>query len=1012
MGEVGKLERATQNRVLQLFQKELGYEYLGNWEEEIRTIPVEEDLLRNHLVNIKGYSETLANKAIHKFVHAASNVAIGLYEANKEVYRMLRYGVNVRENVGENRQTVFLIDWINPQNNEFGVAEEVTIIGGMTKRPDVVLYVNGIALGVLELKRSKVSVSEGIRQNLLNQRKEFIPKFFTTMQLVMAGSDAQGLRYGTIQTSEKYYLEWKEDADKEYDYTLDKHLSLLCQKDRFLELIHDFIVFDLGVKKLCRPNQYFGVKAAQERIRIREGGILWHTQGSGKSLTMVWLTKWIRENVEDSRVLIITDREELDEQIEKVFHGVNENIYRTKSGSDLLHVLNQKTPWLICSLVHKFGKRSDNPDYQGYIEDIKNNLPANFKAKGDIFVFVDECHRTQSGILHDAMKEVLPDAMFIGFTGTPLLKKDKKKSIEVFGSYIGAPYRFDEAVEDGVVLDLLYEARDVEQFITDQQSIDDWFEAETKGLTDVAKVELKKKWGNMQKILGSKSRLEKIVYDIVKDFKVKPRLKTGEGNALLVSSSVYQACRYYELFQSAGFKDCAIVTSYEPYHSDIRGEETGEGNPTEALLKYEVYQKMLGRKSTEEFEKDVKSTFINAPAKMKLLIVVDKLLTGFDAPSATYLYIDKSMRDHGLFQAICRVNRVDDDSKTYGYIVDYKDLFTSLKASIQDYTSGAFEGYDKEDIQGLLADRYKVSRENLENALEAVIAICEPVHPQDEPSFIRYFCGDTEDSKAIKATEERRVALYKAVVRLIRTYADLANEMHKAGFTPEETERIKKQVKFYTDLRETIKQASGDWVDLKAYEGGMRQLMDMYLDAKSSRKISDFENKSLVELIVHVSEPGVGYESTKTKEAIAETIENNVRKVIIEERQTNPKYFERMSHLLDELIRQRREQAIAYEAYLEKIKELAENITNPSGKTAYPDQLTTSATRALYDNLDQNESMAIAVDAVIKATKLDGWRDGGLKERKLKLAILDVLPEKDKERIDEIMEIIKAQREY
>ena len=319
------------------------------------------------------------------------------------------------------------------------------------------------------------------------------------MQLVMAGNDTQGLRYGTIETPEKYFLTWKEEPPQEFDYVLDKHISLLCEKERFLEIIHDFVVFDKGVKKLCRPNQYFGIKAAQTNVKTKQGGILWHTQGSGKSLTMVWLTKWIRENVKDSRVLIITDREELDDQIEKLFIGVDENIYRTKSGRNLIEILNHKTEMLVCSLVHKFGRGSEDGDYESFIEDLKASLTSDFKAKGDIYVFVDECHRTQSGKLHDAMKTILPDALFIGYTGTPLLKKDKQKSIEVFGPYIGNPYKFDEAVEDGVVLDLLYEARDVEQFVTDQQSIDEWFDAETKGLTDVAKVELKKRWGTMQK---------------------------------------------------------------------------------------------------------------------------------------------------------------------------------------------------------------------------------------------------------------------------------------------------------------------------------------------------------------------------------------------------------------------------------------------------------------------------------------------------------------------------------
>ena len=1006
---IGKPEIVTQNRIIDLFQKELGYEYLGDWTEEMRFQPIEEELLTKNLIH-RGYSDVVSKKACDELVKVATSLPNGLYEANKEVYKLLRYGVTVRVEQGQPKETVWLIDWNNPDNNHFAIAEEVTFKGGQhDKRPDIVIFVNGIALGVLELKRSKVGVSEGIRQNLDNQKPIFIQKFFTTIQFVLAGNDAQGLRYGTIETTEKYYLQWKEEANKEFDYSLDKHLYVLGQKERFLELIHDFVVFDKGVKKLCRPNQYFGITSAHNNIRNRQGGIIWHTQGSGKSLTMVWLTKWILENVEDSRVLIITDREELDDQIQKLFIGVEESIYRTKSGRDLVKSLNEKNHSLVCSLVHKFGRGSEEGDYDSFIDDLKQSLGTDFKAKGDIYVFVDECHRTQSGKLHDAMKLILPDSLFIGFTGTPLLKKDKQKSIEVFGPYIGNPYKFDEAVEDGVVLDLLYEARDVEQFVTDQQSIDEWFEAETKGLTDVAKVELKKRWGTMQKVLGSKSRLEKIVFDIIKDFKIKPRLATGEGNAMLVSSSVFQACKYYELFQNAGFKECAIITSYEPHHGDIKGEETGEGSPTDKLLKYDVYLKMLNGKTTEDFESEAKTQFIKEPAKMKLLIVVDKLLTGFDAPSATYLYIDKKMQDHGLFQAICRVNRVDTEDKEYGYIVDYKDLFESLERSITDYTSSAFDQFDEDDVKGLLSNRYEVSKERLETALEAVRAMCEPVHPKDEPTFIHYFCGNTENPEDIKSTEERRVALYKAVVSVIRSYANVANEMNKLGYSDEEAKKIQEEVKYYSDLRDTIKLASGDLLDFKAYEPGMRQLMDMYLDAKSSKKISNFENSTLVDLIVNMaSEERSGYGSSK-QQAVAETIENNVRKVIIEESQTNPKYYEKMSILLDELIKQRKEETIAYAEYLEKIKELAKDVSTPS-ISQYPSSLDSRAKQSLYDNLDNNEILALALDNVIQSNKLDGWRDGGIKERKLRLAIHNLL--NNDEQTEKIMEIVKAQHEY
>jgi type I restriction enzyme R subunit len=386
--------------------------------------------------------------------------------------------------------------------------------------------------------------------------------------------------------------------------------------------------------------------------------------------------------VKDARVLLITDRTELDEQIEKVFCGVNEAIHRTQSGADLIAKLNETTPWLMCSLVHKFvGKKEvkedgdEVGDIAGYIQEVKTALPAGFSAKGNLFVFVDECHRTQSGDLHEAMKTILPSAVFIGFTGTPLLKADKKRSIEVFGGYIHT-YKFDEAVKDGVVLDLRYEARDIDQRITSQAKIDQWFEAKTKGLTVLAKAQLKQRWGTMQKVLSSQSRLEQIVADILMDMATRDRLSSGHGNALLVAGSIYEACQFYDLFDKTDLKGkCAIVTSYTPSTAKIKGEESGEGD-TDNIEKYNTYRQMLADwfneapekavNRVEEFETAAKKKFIAEPGQLKLLIVVDKLLTGFDAPPATCLYIDKQMRDHGLFQAICRVNRLDGDDKEYG----------------------------------------------------------------------------------------------------------------------------------------------------------------------------------------------------------------------------------------------------------------------------------------------------------------------------------------------------------
>ncbi|MFH2140173.1 MAG: type I restriction endonuclease subunit R [Pseudomonadota bacterium] len=1018
MSNVGKIERETQKRVVKLFQSALGYDYLGDWSDRVNTRNIDDALARQFLKK-HGYDDALITKALHQFNKVAGDQTKSLYDSNKAVYELLRYGVKVKADVGENTQTVWLIDWKHPLNNHFAIAEEVTVKGAdakaNTKRPDIVIYVNGIALGVLELKRSTVSVSEGIRQNLDNQKKVFIQPFFSTMQLLMAGNDTEGVRYGTVETKEKYYLTWKQDSSIEN--LLDRHITQLCDKTHFLENIHDFIVFDAGVKKLCRHNQYFGVKAAQDHIKRREGGIIWHTQGSGKSLTMVWLAKWIRENVKDARVVVITDRTELDQQIETVFKGVSEDIYRTQSGADLISKLNATTPWLIASLIHKFvGKEDDEQmgDIAEFIEEMKRNLPADFKAKGDIYVFVDECHRTQSGELHKAMKAILPNAMFIGFTGTPLLKADKQKSIEIFGKYIHT-YKFDEAVRDKVVLDLRYEARDIDQSITSPEKIDIWFDSKTKGLNDVALAQLKKKWGSMQKVLSSKSRLEKIVADILMDMETKDRLQSGRGNAMLVTSSIYEACKCYELLDKSELAGkCAIVTSYAPSPADIKGEETGEGL-TERLRKYEIYNRMLGDKAADIFEDEVKKKFIEQPGQMKLLIVVDKLLTGFDAPSATYLYIDKQMRDHGLFQAICRVNRLDGDDKEYGYIVDYKDLFKSLGTAIHDYTSGALDGYDKEDVAGLLADRLQMARERLEEAREAIKALCEPVEaPKDTAAYLRFFCAaDTADKNQLKLNESKRITLYKLAVSLIRAYADLANEMAEAGYTPAQTDKIKLEVDHYEKVRSEVKMASGDYIDLKMYEPAMRHLIDTYIRAEESEKISAFDDLNLVQLLVErgvdaVQELPKGIR--ESKEAVAETIENNLRKVIIDEQPINPKYYEKMSELLDSLIKQRRDAALEYEQYLAKLAALAKQVKTPGGSADYPKTLNTGAKRALYDNLEKNEELALGVDYAVMSSKKDGWRGHKVKEKEVRYAVKRVL--NDDRLTDSIFELVKNQHDY
>ncbi|MEN9596102.1 MAG: hypothetical protein RL236_536 [Pseudomonadota bacterium] len=1015
MDNIGKPERATQNRVIQLFRDELNYRYLGDWHERENNSNIEETLLSDYLTR-SGYNAAQISGAIKKLKDEANNHSQNLYNKNKAVYSVLRYGASVKTSVSENTETIHFINWKNPQENDFAIAEEVTLKGQNTRRPDLVLYVNGIAIGVIELKNSCVSIGDGIRQNCSNQRPEFNEWFFSTVQFVFAGNDSEGLRYGTIGTQEKYFLTWKEDEHENNRYKLDKYLLKMCEKSRLIELLFDFILFDGGVKKLPRVHQYFGIKAAQKNVKQRKGGIIWHTQGSGKSIVMVLLAKWILENNPNARIVIVTDRDELDKQIKGVFFDAGESIQRTSSGKELMALLGQHKPRLLCSLVHKFG-RKDVDDFDKFIKELTSQ-PS--KTVGEVFVFVDECHRTQSGKLHQVMKAIMPNAVFMGFTGTPLLKEDKQTSLEIFGNYIHT-YKFSEAVDDEVVLDLIYEAREIDQSLRSNDKVDAWFDVKTKGLNDWQKSELKKKWGTIQNVLSSKSRIERIVSDIVMDFNVKARLSNHRGNAILVASSIYEACKYFVAFQSTEMKSkCAVVTSYNPQSKDITLEDTGANSETDKQFIYNTYIELLknvdakaGMSKTETYEEQIKTTFIKEPANMKLLIVVDKLLTGFDAPSCTYLYIDKSMQDHGLFQAICRTNRLDGEDKEFGYIVDYKNLFPKVENAISIYSSELDNSLGGATPDVMLQARLQKGKERLDNALEAIILLCEPVEPPNgELDYIHYFCGNSENPNALSENEHKRTALYKMTVSLIRAYANIADELTAAGYRDVDIKRIKKHVDEFVKLREIIRNASGENIDLKAYEADMRHLLDTYIEASEPKVISPFGDLSLLELIVKT---GIGEAISQlpkslqgNQEAVAETIENNIRSTIIKSHLNDPAYFDKMSALLNEIIANRKSNALEYVDYLKKIAELAKQVITPSNPIS--PKIDTAGKRALYNNLNENEELALTIDKAVKDVRNHDWRGVEARERVIKFALNEQL--KNAVEVERIFAIIKQQPEY
>lgn len=1031
---IGEPERPVQNRLLALFKEKLKYEYLGNYEYRTCNRNIERKLLFDYLMSTKKWSVDEVKRAITELEKEAYCTPQNMQEKNEKVYSLLRYGVNVSPDVGTKKITVNLIDWEHPDKNQFYIAEEVTINSStpdsFTKRPDLVIYVNGIALAVMELKRSKVSVHDGIRQTIGNQQENFIRPFFSTVQLLFAGNDSQGLYYGVIDTPEKFWLRWKE-PDASIPNELDRSVTQWFNKERLLEMIHDFLVFDAGVKKVCRPNQYFAVKAAQPRCEKKEGGVIWEAQGSGKSLIMVWLAEWIHENIDNSRVVIITDREELDEQISDGFKDTGETIARAKSGAGLIGMLNEEAPWLLCTLIHKFGKKNveGKGDMAGvkseiplekYLEEIVAQLPQGFKAKGNIFVFIDECHRTQGGYLHEAMKTIMgKDVMMIGFTGTPLLHTQKKDTWQTFGPLIHA-YRFNEAVEDGVILDLRYESRKVDQFLGNKDKIDAWFEKKTKGLNKVAAARLKGRWATMQNIFSSRQRIDAVVGDICLDMDTTPMLVNRRGNAILVADSIYQACRYWDAFQKTALKGhCAVITSFEAKADDINMASSGE-NESEDEYKYRIYKEMTdGHKSVSAFEAYAKKEFIDHPKNMRLLIVVDKLLTGFDAPSACVLYIDKHMENHNLFQAICRVNRVDGDDKEYGYIVDYQNLFECISGAIGDYTSdgAALSGYDKEDIEGYIKEKNKACRKDLEEAREQVEALLALVHPQTREGFFRYFVYDDnapeeEMDKQLDDNAEKRSKLYKYVRRYLNCYANLANSLEDMGYSEAERKEYAECARKYDALKREIELRSNDHIDMRRYEPDMRQVLDLYVKAEDSEVIAKLDDTSFLDIVAAQNEEQLNDLPDELKDeygrASAETVEANLREVIRKDSPFNPAYYGKLSIILQELIDKRKKEMLDYEEYM---KELIELVKKARGKSAnsYPESIKTPGMRALYDNLGQNEYLAIRAHEVIKENALVGFRDNRLKQRKLIKALAKLLGD---EMAQKIYDIIKLHDEY
>lgn len=1044
-------EREVQNRIISLVcNAHEAYRYAGNL-ATTENKNIREDVLKSFLTEKQGLNSIQADETIRKFKREAYCACTeDLYNINKTAYNMLVNRSQVKQEQGKLSTQTSLIDWANPYRNTFELAEEVTVKRDIEdvkhRRPDLVVYVNGIALAVLELKRDDVSVSDAIRQNIRNQEDGEITPFFSTVQLIMAGNGSQGLMYGVINTPEKFWLKWKEPCgnpcpksvydEHKYPNLLDRSILQMLEPKRFLEFIQYCIVFDAGVKKAARPNQYFAIKAAQERIKAKEGGIIWHSQGSGKSLTMVWLARWIMENAgNDPRVVVITDRDELDEQMENVFLDVDEKPFRVTSGKELITTLNEDKQHLICTLIHKFGGgkseyeavtvggKKSKRQLDEFLKEIHKNLPTDYKPKGNLVVFVDECHRTQGGLLHEAMKLCLgKDYMMIGFTGTPLLNKDKRTTLEQFGSWIHT-YKFDEAVSDGVIRDLRYESRNIDQELLSNEEVDQLFEKKTARLMPNAKKELMNRWATFQKLFSSKERTQRIVADICRDFSMIDYLDKGFGNAMLVAGDIYQAYRYWKEFQETEMAGhCAVISSYEPVEVSLPDGHSGNGTKTEEEFKYKTAKEMMGDKKADVFETWAKNEFVENYKSMKLLIVVDKLLTGFDAPHATYLYIDKQMCDHTLFQAICRVNR-NAEEKDYGYIIDYKDLFNNISKAVEDYTNGegAFGGYDKADVEGLLKSRLTQAKEDLDEAIRHIKELCEPVEqPKTIDDYFHYFVYDERtvpESEQMAATIRKtslRELFYDACRSLTRKYLAIATEMDEAGYSKEQAKAIDHMTKDYDRTMHAIMLRSGDQTDLAVYESEMRALLDRYISAKPSEILGKLDDVSFLDFIEKKNTDEILGDFEDAEEDLggqpgsAEVITSNVRMVINRKHDQNPEEYDRLSARLNRLLAELREGTKAYKEVMRELIELAKELHR--GTNNYPEGIDTAGKKALYDNLDKNVERVNIVYNTVKDNAQANWRTVDSRLRLLTKKVRQVLPEGVD--IDKVMGIITANSEF
>lgn len=845
----------------------------------------------------------------------------GLVRTSEKIYDALLLGKSYMETVGAGKMLSFnlkYIDWEHPENNVFHVTEEFAVESQDKQhnaRPDIVLFINGIPFAVIECKAPHIPVEQAVEQMVRNQQMQYIPQLFKYAQIVLA-TNKNSVKYATTNTPKKFWNMWKEQENQWLQNKLD-HLitdrmvteqdenivSLLCQ-ERVMELIRYFVLFDANVKKICRYQQYFAIKEIIKTIvqndekGNRQSGVIWHTQGSGKSLTMVMLAKYILMELSEChpRVVIVTDRKELDGQIAATFSHTRLNPARATSGRHLVELVDSAKADVITSIINKFNT-AERLEVRNYSR--------------DVFVLVDESHRSNYGLMATKMRSVFPNACYIGFTGTPLMKHEKN-TMAKFGKLIHK-YTIKDGVEDGAIVPLIYEGRFVEQKV-DEENIDLWFKQTTKRLTESQKEDLRKKWSSIRKLTSTDARIKRIALDISEHF-VEGYQKTG-FKAMLATNYKRDAVRYLECFEKFGDLTCAVVISPPDIRESV--DDADEGTDDKVIAYWNKMMNQYG--DADRYEEAMKNKFCDG--EIDILIVCSKLLTGFDAPICQVLYIDKELKEHGLLQAIARPNRLH-EGKDYGLIVDYRGLIVELDAAMDMYSGAGLENFESGDLKGVIVD-VMVAVGSLREAYSRLIELFNPV-------------SNMEDSEAVEvylADDKRREDFYNLLCAFGRALNIVLNAEQAYKAVPkEERKKYQDTFAFFAKVRRSVKIRYCDALDNSEYEPQMQNLLDTHLSVAGLKQITnpiDILNKDDFEKVL---------EELGSMRSRADAITSRMTKSISQKRNENPAYYDSFSKRIRETLELYKEKVISEAEYLAKMKTILEDYHAGRSTVSYPERI-------------------------------------------------------------------------